>query len=129
MADRIDILHKRSSIENKIPTPDILKYGEIAININDGNLFFKKTDNTVAEMKRLDTRLNECDIIRTEYNDIEDITEIEYSTGNIIKFLYNEKYDMIKATYHGIDGFTHLYSLYLNYDEDGNFSTTQWVKE
>lgn len=44
------IKHKRSSIYNKVPSPDALMHGEVAINYSSGSekLFIKNTANSVV---------------------------------------------------------------------------------
>ena len=91
MADNI-VLHKKSSVENKKPLASDLQYGEIAVNTFDGNLFVKIGDSDVAEMKRLDERLNSIDITSMLYDSNDDITTINYVTGN--KMIFN--YDVLK---------------------------------
>ena len=41
---------KRSAVPNKIPLPGDLDYGEIAINYQDGIIYYKKPDGTIAAM-------------------------------------------------------------------------------
>ena len=39
---------KKSSVPGKLPQPEDLEYGELAINYADGQLYYKKSDGTVA---------------------------------------------------------------------------------
>lgn len=39
---------KRSSSADSVPAAGVLEYGELAINYNDGNLFYKNADDTVV---------------------------------------------------------------------------------
>jgi hypothetical protein len=39
---------KKSSVPGKVPLPEDLAFGEIAINYSDGQLYFKKSDGTVT---------------------------------------------------------------------------------
>ena len=43
------LLIKRSSTASAIPSAGSLSYGELALNIADGKLFFKKSDNSIAQ--------------------------------------------------------------------------------
>ena len=42
------VLIKRSSVANSVPLAGNLQPGELAINYNDGNLFYKNTSNVVT---------------------------------------------------------------------------------
>jgi hypothetical protein len=44
------VLIKRSSVANTTPTAGDLDYGELAINYNDGTLYFKNTSNVVTTL-------------------------------------------------------------------------------
>ncbi|NBQ98367.1 MAG: hypothetical protein EBT26_01975 [Microbacteriaceae bacterium] len=44
------VILKKSSVVGKVPLAADLDYGEVAINYADGKLFYKKTDNTIAEI-------------------------------------------------------------------------------
>jgi hypothetical protein len=44
------VLIKRSSVANTTPTAGDLDYGELAINYNDGTLYFKNTSNAVTAL-------------------------------------------------------------------------------
>jgi hypothetical protein len=46
------IVHKRSSVPGKVPVSLQLSLGELAINVADGRVFVKKTDDTVVEITR-----------------------------------------------------------------------------
>ena len=39
------IIHKKSSVSGRIPDSADLEYGELALNYNDGNLFYKSSSN------------------------------------------------------------------------------------
>lgn len=41
---------KKSSVAGKVPLTTDLDYGELAINYQDGKLFYKKADNSIAEI-------------------------------------------------------------------------------
>jgi hypothetical protein len=41
---------KRSAVANKIPQPEDLDFGEIAINYQDGIIYYKKPNGTVAAL-------------------------------------------------------------------------------
>lgn len=45
MANKITL--KRSSVPSKAPVAGDVEYGELALNYNDGKLFYKKVDNTI----------------------------------------------------------------------------------
>lgn len=42
------IKFKRSSVPGKIPTPQDLDFGEVAINDYDGVMYYKKSDGTIS---------------------------------------------------------------------------------
>ena len=128
MATTNTILHKKCAVENKAPLPSALAYGELAVNYADGNIYLKKTDDTLAEMKRLDERLNATDVIDMNYNIDGDLVEVIYSTGNKTVLNYNNDGDLSSVYYYGINGTTHLYTQTLNYDIDGNLSSTSWTE-
>lgn len=119
------LLHKKSAVEEKTPAPVNLDYGELAINYNDGNIYIKKSDDSIAEMKRLDVRLNETDITNMIYTD-GDITQIEYSTGNKIVLNYNVNEDVQSIDYYATDSITHLYTQTLIYNVDLDLTGTTW---
>lgn len=43
-----NIILKKSSVGDKVPAPSDLQYGELALNYNDGNLFYKNSSNSVV---------------------------------------------------------------------------------
>lgn len=45
------IILKRSSVPNKAPVAGDVEYGELALNYNDGKLFYKKVDNTIESFE------------------------------------------------------------------------------
>lgn len=45
------IILKRSAVPNKAPVAGDVEYGELALNYNDGKLFYKKVDNTIASFE------------------------------------------------------------------------------
>jgi len=121
------ILHKKSAVENKIPAPSSLDLGEIAINYMDGNIFIKKADNSIAEMKRLDERLNATDVTNMQYNVSGDLIEVTYSTGNRTTLNYNVSGDLHTVDYYATNGTTRIYTQTLNYDTNGNLLSTSWA--
>ena len=66
---------KRSAVPGKIPTTGSLDLGEIAINTNDGNLYFKKNDGTesIVTVKEV-----------TENNLAIDTTSLDNSTSSFL---------------------------------------------
>ena len=44
------IILKRSSIAGRVPNPADLEYGELAINYNDGRLYYKTSTNGVSSL-------------------------------------------------------------------------------
>lgn len=48
MADKI--IHKQSSVAEKVPLPGDLLLGELAVNAADGKVYLKKTDGTVVQL-------------------------------------------------------------------------------
>lgn len=121
------VLHKKSAVENKAPLPASLDYGELAINLHDGNIYLKKSDDTIAEMKRLDERLNATDVTNMQYNVSGDLIEVTYSTGNRTTLNYNVSGDLHTVDYYATNGTTHIYTQTLNYDANGNLLSTSWA--
>lgn len=114
---------KRTNVENKAPTT--LEHGELAVNYHDGNIYYKDNANNIAEMKRLDSRLNEIDVTNMTYNGGGDLTEVTYATGNKIVLNYTTG-DLTSVDYYAVDGLTHLFTQTLTYDGGGNVQTTTW---
>lgn len=50
MATNNNILFKKSSVPGKVPTIESLQLGELALNTADGKAYFKKTNDTLAEL-------------------------------------------------------------------------------
>jgi hypothetical protein len=46
------VKHIRSSVPGKVPAPEQLELGQIAVNISDGKVYIKKTDNTVYDITK-----------------------------------------------------------------------------
>jgi hypothetical protein len=116
---------KKSNVENK--SPAALEYGEIAINYRDGNIYYKDVDDNIAEMKRLDSRLNEIDITSMTYDPVsEDLTEVVYVSGNKIQLFYYVDGDLDYVDYYAIDSITKLFTQLLTYDVDKNLIGTVW---
>lgn len=44
------IILKKSSVTGKVPQAADLEYGELALNYNDGALYYKRSDNTVQAL-------------------------------------------------------------------------------
>lgn len=44
------IILKKSSVQSKIPQPDDLSYGEVALNYADGQVYYKHTDNQIRPL-------------------------------------------------------------------------------
>ena len=53
MGKRDILLHKRTRVDNSMPTADMLQYGEIAMNYANGHetLFVRSSDDSIAEFK------------------------------------------------------------------------------
>ena len=51
------IIHKKSSVANRIPVATDLEVGEIALNLADKKIYSKQTDGTVVEMSPNDDQL------------------------------------------------------------------------
>jgi hypothetical protein len=121
------ITHKRSNIEEKKPQSSALALGELAVNLHDGNIYLKKSNNTIAEMKRLDERLNTTDVTLMSYNNEGDLIEVEYITGNKTVLNYTSG-DLTSVDYYATNGTTHLFTQTLNYNENGNLISTEWTE-
>lgn len=116
---------KKSSVENRKPTS--LEYGEIALNYKDGNIYYRDTNDAIAEMKRLDTRLGETDVTNMTYDPVsDDLTEVTYATGNKIVLVYDNDGDLDYVRYYGTDGVTELFQQNLSYDVNKNLIGTDW---
>jgi hypothetical protein len=59
---------KRSSIPGKVPTTEQLNLGELAINTNDGKLYFKKNDGTESVVTILEVTEDNLSIDTTGYS-------------------------------------------------------------
>lgn len=59
---------KRSSIPGKVPTTEQLNLGELAINTNDGNLYFKKNDGTESVVTILEVTEDNLSIDTAGYS-------------------------------------------------------------
>ena len=119
------IKFKKSNVENKKPLD--LEYGEIALNYRDGNIYFKNTNDEIAEMKRLDERLNATDVSSMVYNPTSgDLTSVTYVTGNKIVLTYDVDGDLDYVDYYGIDGTTKLFTQNLTYNGTKDLIGTTW---
>ena len=121
------ILHKRSSVEEKKPQPSALELGELAVNLHDGNIYLKKSDNTISEMKRLDERLNSTDVTEMTYNSEGDLSVVVYSTGNKTILNYTNG-DLTSVDYYATDSSTHLFTQTLVYNVNGDLLSTEWTE-
>jgi hypothetical protein len=119
------ILLKRSGQEEKKPVATNLAFGEVAVNYHDGNIFFRKSDDSLVEIKRLDSRLNDADIVSTILNGDGDIGETLYSTGNKAIFYY-VNVNLVKIVYTAVDGVTELYAQNITYNENDDLIGTSW---
>lgn len=107
--------------------PETLEDGEIALNLHDGNIYFKHSDNTIRGIRRFDERLDTITIVNTVYDDNGDIIEVNYSTGNKVIYNYTDR-DLTSADYYQVDGITVLYRQNILYDDDGNIVGTEWIE-
>ena len=74
---------KKSAVASKAPVEGDLEYGELAINYNDGYLYYKDTANTVS--KFIDLEKNSID-----YLDFSTTANVAYSEGRIFYDNYNK---------------------------------------
>lgn len=119
------ILLKKSGVENKKPSD--LALGEIALNYHDGNIYFKDGSNNIAEMKRLDERLNATDVASMTYDPITtDLSTVTYVTGNKIALHYDVDGDLSYVDYYGVDGTTKLFTQTLTYNGSKDLIGTTW---
>ena len=119
------ILLKKSGVENKKPTD--LALGEIALNYHDGNIYFKDGSNNIAEMKRLDERLNATDVLSMTYDPTtKDLTSVTYVTGNKLTLNYDGDGDLSYVEYYGVDGTTKLFRQTLIYNGSKDLTRTIW---
>lgn len=119
------IQFKKSGVENKKPTD--LALGEIAINYHDGNIYYKNSANGIAEMKRMDERLNATDVSAMTYNSISgDLETVTYVTGNKLVLHYDVDGDLSYVDYFAIDGLTKLFTQTLTYNVNKDLIGTVW---
>ena len=123
MATNNVIQFKKTNIENKAPAD--LSIGEIAINYHDGNIYYKNSANNIAQMKRLDARLNEIDVASMTYNIGGDLDTVVYVTGNKIVLHYTSG-DLTSVDYYSVDGVTKLFTQTLSYNINGDVQSTTW---
>lgn len=107
--------------------PETLEDGEIALNLHDGNIYFKHSDNTIQGMRRFDERLDTIPVVNTIYDDNGDIIEVTYLTGNKVIYNYTDR-DLTSADYYHVDGITVLYRQNILYDANGNIVGTEWIE-
>ena len=120
------IKFKKSNVENKKPAN--LEYGEIALNYRDGNIYFKNTNDEIAEMKRLDERLNATDVQNMVYSQTTgDLESVTYITGNKIVLFYDIDGDLNHVDYFATDQVTKLFTQTLYYDVNKNLISTGWA--
>ena len=116
---------KKSNVENKKPSD--LDYGEIALNYRDGNIYFKNTNDQIAEMKRLDERLNATDVASMTYDPTtKDLSTVTYVTGNKIVLNYDGDGDLSYVEYYATDGTTKLFRQTLIYNGNKDLLSTIW---
>lgn len=116
---------KKSNIENKAPLGADLEYGEIALNYRDGNIYYKNSADEIAEMKRLDARLDEMNITSMIYDGSDLLTHIVYESGNKVIFNYTAGV-VTSIEYYGTDGLTLLFTQTINYNVNGLITSTTW---
>jgi hypothetical protein len=44
------IILKKSAVSGKVPLPTDLVYGEVALNYNDGRMYYRKNDDTIGQI-------------------------------------------------------------------------------
>lgn len=126
---------KKSGVENKKPTD--LAVGEIALNYHDGNIYYKDSDLNIAEMKRLDERLNATDVQQMYYDSAtDDLKSVFYVTGNSIILFYDVDGDLDHVDYYATNSTldvngdyssgTKLFTQSLTYDVNKNLVGTTW---
>jgi hypothetical protein len=126
---------KKSAVENRKPTD--LELGEIALNYHDGNIYYKDSDANIAEMKRLDERLNATDVQQMYYDSVtDDLKSVFYVTGNAIILNYDVDGDLDFVDYYATDctldsvgdysAGTKLFTQTLTYDVNKNLVGTTW---
>lgn len=101
MASKIKL--KKSAVAGKVPLSTDLEYGEIAINYNDGLLFFKNSSNTVQSIGASPVGVDSAAVF------------------NIIDQTYINSLDVNSGTLDGQDG-----TYYLNYN---NFTNTPTIPD
>jgi len=57
---------KNSSISGRAPDPGDLSYGELALNFNDGRIFFKNTSNNIEFFEKATTEAANFNVLRTD---------------------------------------------------------------
>jgi len=116
---------KSSGVENKVPLVSDLDTGEIALNYKDGNIYYKNSVAQIAEMKRLDARLEEMNITNMVYDGFNILTNITYESGNKVALIYTGDY-ITSVEYYATDGITLLFTHTLAYDLSDNMISSTW---
>lgn len=69
---------KRSAVAGKIPTTLNLEFGEVAINTNDGKLFFKKDDGTEAIVTIQETTKTLVDSLNVDADTLDGLNSSQF---------------------------------------------------
>lgn len=79
--------HKRSNVQNSVPSTSDVVFGELALNTYDGRLYFKKNDGSGETIVTI--------LEVTEENLAIDSSQLTYSTSNNLKNVINDLDDAI----------------------------------
>jgi len=103
-------------------SPSII--GSLRFN-SDVNLFEYYNGSEWKYISSLDAYFDTLDITSTTYNVNGNVSEIEYTSGHKQTFVYTGS-TKIDITYYNTDGITELAVNTLNFDVNGNLTTTSW---
>ena len=79
------VLHKRTEISGKTPSPEIIDYGEIAINYSKGDesLFIKNNNNEIVKFPQSYSKIETTELIDRKLNEKADMGGVElYSVSH-----------------------------------------------
>jgi len=118
------IILKKSSVSDKIPLPGDLEYGELALNYNDGKLYYKNSSNIVAAISGDSKESNEpmgfVDRLESaiSFNNVTRVLSISPVGASFSVYCKGQKYIFTNTKTVQIPNATGLYYVY--FDPVGN---------